>query len=317
MILFLYGQDTYRSRQKAAEIVKEYQKVRPRAVHVRAIDCSKADAEDLKNEFDTISLFEQKKLLLLRDLFSNAEVVRFFDERKKQLLESSHHIVVVLQQAELKDKTKNPLYQWLKKHATCQEFSPLPPAKLLLWIQREFTRYGVACSSRAAELLALRAGNDLWTLSQEVRKIAAFKKSEAKPVVKESDISLLVGGKAQADVFATIDALASRNKKQAFDLLLRHLQKGDSAYYLFSMVHYQFRVLLEIRDMLDRQLSFAQMVSESKLHPYVLKKGVGVAQNFSSPQLKNIYQKLFEVDFAMKTGKVESEGAFDVFVASL
>jgi len=59
------------------------------------------------------------------------------------------------------------------------------------------------------------------------------------------------------------------------------------------------------------------MIQKSKLHPYVLKKGEATAQNFSLQELKRIYEKLFRLDLALKTGRVEPAGAFDLFIAQL
>ncbi|MEK6812955.1 MAG: hypothetical protein AABX86_02455, partial [Nanoarchaeota archaeon] len=157
----------------------------------------------------------------------------------------------------------------------------------------------------------------LWQLAQEVKKIASWKKSELASPVKEAEVALLVQPKVEAAIFLTIDAIAQKNKKQALSLLYRHLQKGESPHYLFTMLVYQFRTILEIRDMLERKFSYDAMLQKTKLHPYVLKKGSRISQNFSLRELKDIYENLFALEQDLKTGKVEPAGAFDLFLATL
>lgn len=317
MILFLHGPDTYRVRQKLKEIKEKYQAIYPRALEAQEFDCLEAEFQEAKNALETISMFERKKLLIFRNVFQQSAFEVFLFERKKQLAESEYHIVVLVETGEVKAKSANKFYQWLRKNAKQQEFLPLSSAKLKAWIELEFQRYNLKASPRAQEALARAGGNDLWRLSNEVRKIAAWKKSTPDRRVKESDVARFVSLRAQADVFATMEAIAQKNKKQALGLLYRHLQKGDSPHYLCTMLAYQLRTILQIRDMIERKLSYETMLQKTKLHPYVLKKGLRVVQNFSSLELKSMYEKLFVLDKNLKTGKGEPEGAFDLFIARL
>lgn len=317
MILFLHGSDTYRLYLKLKEIREKYKVTYAGAVHVQDFDCLETELEEAKSALETISMFEQKKLLIFRNVFQKSVFEEFFSERKKQLMESDYRIIVLIETGEIKVKTANLLYQWLKENSKQQEFLLLSSSKLNAWIQTEFDRYNLKATPRAKEQLARAVGNNLWQLSNEVRKIAAWKKSMPATPAKESDVALLVSSKAEADIFATIDSIAQKNKKQALSLLYRHVQKGDSPYYVFTMLAYQFRTILQIRDMLERKFSYGAMLQKTTLHPYALKKGLQVAQNFSLRELKSIYEKLFTLDTNLKTGKIEPEGAFDLLVATL
>ncbi len=317
MILFLHGTDTYRAQQKLKEIREKYQAAYPHAVQVRDFDCSEGDTQEFKNFLETSSLFESKQFVIFRNLFQNKEFEGFIFESRTHLAESARHIVVVFQAQEIKEKSKHALYQWLQKNTKHQEFLLLPNAKLKLWIEKEFLRYNRAITPRAQETLARSIGNNLWQLSGEIKKIAAWKKTEEDARVKESDIAVFTSVPVDADIFATIEAVAQKNKKQALALLYRHLEKGDAPFYLLSMLQYQFRILLQIRDMVERKLSLGAMLEKAKLHPYIFKKGLRVAERFSLQDLKAIYEKLFVVDRNLKTGKVEPEGVFDLLIARL
>ena len=317
MILFLHGADTYRARQKLKEIQAKYQATYPNAVHVRDFDCLEVKLEEAKSAVETISMFERKKLLIFRNVFQESAFEEFLFEKKKQLAESEHHVVVVIETGEIKAKSAHPLYQWLKKNAKQQEFLPLARSKVRVWIEQELQGYNLRATPRAQEALAREAGNNLWQLAQEIKKIAAWKRSEPASPVKEAEVAMLVHSKVEADIFATIDSIAQKNKKQGLSLLYRHLQKGESPYYLFTMLVYQFRTILQIRDMLERTYSYESMLQKTKLHPYVLKKGLRVSQKFSLQELKDVYENLFALDQDLKTGKREPAGAFDLFLATL
>lgn len=317
MILFLHGADTYRARQKLREIIAHYEQTHQGQVRSFLFDCRQSSLDEVQRAMETISLFERRKLVILENVFGSAPFAEWMSQEKERLEKSEHHIVVVFEPGEVQKKTQNKLYQWLKKHAKKQEFLLLSPAKLKLWIEKEFGTYGLPIAPRVQEQLARATGNDLWRLSAEIRKVAAYKKSEASVQVKEADIDLFVDAQLEADIFATIDAVASKNKQQAFGLLYRHLKKGDSPHYLFSMLQYQFRTLLEIRDLLDKNFSRQEMISHAKLHPYVLQKSMRVAERFSLAELKEAYVQLFRLDWQTKTGRMDPAGSLTTFLATL
>ncbi|MCX6720019.1 MAG: hypothetical protein NTV36_02835, partial [Candidatus Staskawiczbacteria bacterium] len=125
--------------------------------------------------------------------------------------------------------------------------------------------------------------------------------------VTREDVALLVKPNIENDIFKTIDALASKNKKLALSLLHKHLDNGDNSLYLLSMIAYQFRNLLIIKE----------NPRNSGLHPFVVQKSLYLCNQFTIEQLKKIYRKIFQVDLDIKTGKVEPELALDLLLAEI
>lgn len=316
MLIFLYGADTYRSRQKLGDIFLSYQKAHPYSTGIQEIDAKTADVADLKNAATAVSLFQPKKLIAVRNAFSAGEFEKAPKELGEALDKAESDIVVFFEEGDVK-KT-SPLRKFLEKRARCQEFPLLKGAELVSWIAEKFDEYGVRASAAAVRALAKRAGNDLWRVSNEVKKIAAFQKSKGEAVpVEEGDVLLLVRPEIEKDIFATIDELARKNKKESLALLRRHMATGDSPSYLLAMLTYQFRTLLEIKDMAERGIPYPDLSEKIHMHPFVLQKGYGLAQRFAFAELKRIYRKLFRLDLALKTGTTEPDGALDLFIAGL
>ena len=127
----------------------------------------------------------------------------------------------------------------------------------------------------------------------------------------------MIKPRIEVDIFKTIDALASKNKKQALELLQKHLNGGDNPLYLLSMIVYQFRNLLLIKELSGKKLMYASIVKKSGLHPYVVKKNYFTCSQFSFEELKNIYKKIFQFDLDIKTGKMEPETALNLLVSMI
>lgn len=283
MYIFLHGQDTYRSRQKLQEVVASYKEKNGSGLNMRFLSADNLRFQDFFLELQNVPMFQEKKLLVLNGVFQNPEFRDSF-LKNSQRLSNLKDIVIFYEDSAV--PAKEPLFKFLSENGKTQEFKNLEGQKLRNWAKREFKNSGAEIDSAALETIISYVGNDLWRFSNEINKLAAFKKNKT---IVTDDIRLLVKPKIEMDVFKTIRALADRNKKQALALLHRHLERGDNPLYLLSMVNYQFRTLLA------RRSSYL----------------------FSPGELKSIYHKLLEADLKIKTGQLDPQMALDLFIAEI
>ncbi|MFC1663558.1 DNA polymerase III subunit delta [Patescibacteria group bacterium] len=306
MIIFLYGPDNYRSRQKLNHIVQHYEKTHKNGLNLKYYsDGQNLDFQDFQDEIQQTSMFKEKKLLVLINVFSNKDFKEKFLKNSKKFINLPE--IILFYQG---DKVSRPdsFFNFLKKNAKSQEFKLLEEQKLKSWIKKEFENCGSKIDPEVTEKLINFVGNDLWQLSNEIKKLASYKRKQK---IEAKDVEVLVRPKIETDIFKTIDAIASKNKKRAFELLKEHLEKGESPLYLLSMISFQFRNLLIVKNFIENQKPYSAILRESGLHPFVVKKSYWQAQKFTGEELKKIYQKIFQVDLFIKTGKLKPEDALD------
>jgi len=311
MIIFLYGPDTYRSRQKLNAIIEHYKKIHKSGLNLKFFDIDKNDFSDLEGEISSVSMFGEKKLIILKNAFSKKEFEKFFLKDQKFFL-NSKEAILFYEEGEINKESS--LFKFLKKFGKSQEFLPLKGQKLIIWIKNEFKKYQAKIDSVALIKLIDFVGNDLWQMSNEIKKLVSFKKSKK---IEKEDIELLVRPKIETDIFETIDALAEKNKNKVLFLLQKHLEKGDSPSYIFSMINFQFRNLLVIKDLIEKGESLAKIKQEINLHPYLIKKTYFQANKFKFEELKKIYKKIFEADLKIKTGKILPQAALEMLIAEI
>jgi len=315
MIIFLYGQDTYRMREKLNEVVESYKKIHKSGLNLRYFDCSEKTAEDtfnnLKDEIRQASMFEEKKLAVVINPFLDSEFKEKFLKERKDLLKSED---IILLYEEGKIAKNDSLFKFFIKDTKSQEFQILSGQKLKNWVRRRFERYETKIESDALEMLIEHVGSDLWRMNNEIKKLVSYKNNTT---VKKEDIKLLTRSKIETDIFKTIDAISQKNKKQALNLLHKHLEKGDSPLYLLSMINFQFRNLLIVKDFVEKYRPYSVILKKSGLHPFVVKKSYSLSQEFSIRELKKIYRRIFQVDLDIKTGRIESKMALDLLIAEI
>jgi DNA polymerase-3 subunit delta len=311
MIILLHGQDSYRSRQKLKDIVDRYKKIHKSGLSLTYFNGENLKFEDFKDAIQQVSMFEEKKLLILSNVFANADFKEKFLKNFKEFSETKDTILFY---EDNKILGKDKLFNFLKKKAKMQDFSVLEKGKLRAWVGQEFLRFKAEATPEAVVKLIEFAGSDLWLLSNEIKKLVNYKKGRE---IGVGDVALLAGPRIETAIFKTIDAISQKNKKQALLLIHQHLAKGDSPLYLLSMINFQFKNLLIVKDLMEKREPYYLISKKAQLHPFVVRKSYQQAGKFTFSELKKIYQKIFQVDLEIKTGRVSPETALDLLIAGI
>jgi len=321
MIIFLYGEDSFRSHQKLLEIKEKFLTYDSAGSGLSVFDYPDNDS---KNNFldalGTPNLLNPKRLVVAKNLIfagtetEQKEILEYLE--KNGSLAGDNDLVVVFFENNLSKKT-NALFKFLDKNAKTQNFEKLSGAKLESWMLKRIKELNAnaSISKSALEKLIAFSGGNTHVLNSEIQKLVNF--SDGK-IIKDEDVEKLVNANINIKIFDTIDALGSNNKKEAARLLHEHLKKGEDPFYIFSMFVYQFRNLLKVADLKENSGSGEYEIAKTAgLHPFVVKKSLAQIRNFTLDKLKNIYQELSELDTKIKTGKIDIRLALDKFIVEL
>ncbi|UCD98924.1 MAG: DNA polymerase III subunit delta [Chloroflexota bacterium] len=195
-----------------------------------------------------------------------------------------------------------------------REFSLARGTQLTTWIMNRARQAGGDFDIKAAMLLASLVGEDLRLADQEITKLLTFVNFE-RPVM-ESDVMNLTVVIPEGDIFEFVDALGNRDRKKATQVFHDLLANQDQL-HIFSMVVRQFRLLLLAREILDHHGGEAEITRRLNIHPYVGRKISSQAHRFSRAQLENIYHRLLEIDYELKTGKMDIDLSLDLLIADI
>jgi DNA polymerase-3 subunit delta len=100
---------------------------------------------------------------------------------------------------------------------------------------------------------------------------------------------------------------------QEFQLLI---EKSD-VMELSGMIHRQFRLLIQAREIIDEGGSVQQIEQELKVLNFVARKLYTQAQRFSLRQLLEIFSRLLNIDEGIKTGGLPGQTAYELLIADL
>lgn len=330
MIIFLYGEDTFRSRRKLNELKERFlREVDPSGNALSMLDGEKITIEKINEAISASSLLSKKRMVVIENLFTNKSKTIFnqVNDYFKNKKETDNIIIFFdsLGGSEKLPKYKSELFKFLTKQKYAQEFKPLSNTEITAWTKKEIEARGGKISNIAAAELASLLGSDLWQINNEIDKLINFKASqkldltdsEKGSIIEIEDVKKLVRGQFDENIFALTDAISARNKAQAARLFEEQIEAGLTDSYLLTMITRQFKILTQVRQALDSGQTGRSMASQLKIHPFVVQKATSQVRNFTLPVLKNIFSKLIEIDYLMKSGKGEVKPALSSLIAKI
>ncbi len=306
MIIFLYGKDGYRLKQNLEKIVAEYRKKNAGGMGFLSLnlDESSGDIKKIEDAIKTVSFFDEKRLIVARNIFIEAEKALDIIKNWK-LVEDKQNIIVFVEnssQAELSKNSKKLFVLLSSKPNISKSFEPLTGRQLENWINNEVKTNRASINTGAVKKLIEYTGDDSWRLGQEISKLASYSQGG---LISEEMIEKLILPPVNLSVFETIDALGAKNKTKALTLLARHLENNDDPFYLFSMFVYQFRNLLRVKSLLAKYMLSADIAKKTSLHPFVVRKVSEQARKFELEELKKKFSTLAQNDIAVKNGELD------------
>lgn len=311
MILFFYGEDTFRMRQKLSELKAKFISASLGDTNLVILDGGGASYDEIIRQILAIPFLAKTRLVVIENLLKNGkkEVLEKIPETLKKVPSST---VLVFVEEGLPDR-RTACFKKLAQERS-EEFKLLEPEALRRWIKKEVEARGGTTDSPAIAKLSNYLGNDLWRQSNEIDKLLAYEKK-----ISQENIELLVNPQIEADIFGMIEAAARRDLKNATRELYRLFNTGANELYILTMIVWQYRNFLIIKDLLERtkQSNSWALAKKAGISPFVVQKAMSVVQRYSLADLKRIYSILLDFDSLIKTGKIEPRVALELLIFEL
>jgi len=316
MVIYLHGDDSYRSLQRLKTLKEGFiKKFDKSSLNVVILDKDKLEFADWQKAVAASGFLAQKRLIVIKNLITNKKNKEVCQEIADYLTPQNlkgDNIIIFWEGKQIKSSV---LGNKLKKVADKTElFNLLENTQLNKWINKEVAQLKGKIDSEAVRQLVEKVGDNLWQMSNELNKLVSYKNGKE---IKAKDVELFVRSKYDQDIFHLTDALGAKNAKLASKLIGDQLNSGNHPLALLATLSWQFRNLILIKSKLDQGVPSFDIASDLKIHPYVVKKSVAMLQKFELAELKKAYQGLLEIDLKLKTSRVDPKTLLNLFVIKI
>jgi len=331
MLYLVHGEDEFRRAEWLAEIKQTVALDEGlAALNTATLDGKHLTLEELEAACGALPFLADKRLVIVEGLAARAEPRQgqALGEGSKKAARNGAEKKMADYLASVPPSTDVVLYESAKVSAAnvflaavtnaggrIVELQPPKPdsQELRNWAAQRARQRRAQFAPDALDQLVAFVGNNMRLLDQEIAKLATYADGRA---ITGEDVRRQVPSAREANVFEMVDALGRRDTRTALGRLHELLAEGEAAQHLLFMAARQVRLLIQARDLLDAGLPYVSLASELGVHPFVAQKVGDQARNFSMRTLRTLHAELVELDWAVKTGRLEAEAALDLFIAA-
>ena len=283
MITILTGENSFAITHELQEIARSFDGTAER------FDGSELELRQLPDLLMGVSLFSEKRLVIIRGLSQNKAVWDVFGDWLDKV---SDDINLVLVEPKLDKRTRT--YKELQKVADIREHKAWTLRDIKLaekWVEG---RAEGVLSSQLASFLVARVGVDQWQLSHALDKLSML------DTVTEDTIREVIEAQPSENIFELFET-ALKGQPARVQEMIETLSLSEDPYQLFGLLSgqaFQLAVIAAARDNDD-------VGRDLGIHPFVLSRLTRYAKQRGSAGASEIVAAFAAADDAMKTSSID------------
>lgn len=220
--------------------------------------------------------------------------------------------VLIINASGLEIDPNNEVYKVLKQKAELSETRELSDVEMKGWLKRKFGIVGKEISDEAVNEFFERIDWNLLVASNEFEKVLNYVGERENVTI--DDVTKVVVKEIETDVFSLLRALEEGKKKKIILIYQDLVKAGNDPTKLLALVSKSLRETYNVIVMLDasyKQVDIAKTLGVSTGRAYYIIKA---ARSFKKENLEHLIVKLHDLDYKIKSGKVDKNTGFEMFL---
>ena len=200
---------------------------------------------------------------------------------------------------------KNNLYKIIEQKGTICYFDELKPMQIIARLKSICSSYKVQVEDFSLKYLIECVGTNMQDLINEIRKLIEYVGETGK--IEKKDIDILCIKQFETIIFDLTDNLGKRNIKQAINILHQLLEDKEPIQKILINLYNHFKKLYITKLADKRNKPLIECLGLKQNQTFLITKYKTQANYFKEQELKNILQRLIELDTCSKRGEIDIE----------
>jgi len=298
-IYLFHGEDSYSAVTKTKLWQKAFEE-KYGSINTEEFEGANLTAPMFAESVSTLPFLSEKKLVIIHNLFKEGKTEELKSISQKLELIDQNCIVIFTERQKADARTS--LFKNIKKIGEIKEFKLLNPPQLTSWITQEAKKQNIQLPYQQIKLLAEIEGPNLWQQKQEINKIGLYAQGNQ---ITNDELTNIISPNIQSTIFRLTDNVGIKNTKKSISTLSELLDNGENIIQILFMLARHFRILIQIKNCIDKGMQQNAITKTLKLHPFVVSNSMNQVRNFTNSQLIQIHKAILEIDIASKTGKIK------------
>ncbi|HHY72948.1 MAG TPA: DNA polymerase III subunit delta [Bacillus bacterium] len=320
-LYLLYGQEEFLLDETIKLIINTVLAPEEKEFNLSVFDMNEVTIDVALEDAETLPFIGEKRVVLIKDpiFLTGQKEKNKIDHDLKRLEEylespSPDSVVIFTGHYDKVDERKK-LVKLLKKNGEVFQASFMDDKAINAWIKNRVTAENMDIDDEAIELLLRLVGPKLLLLANEIEKLMLYVGKDGK--INQPAIRNLVPRTLEQNVFSLVDMIVKRKTEEALLFYYDLLEQKEEPIKILSLVAAQFRLIYQVKELYKRGYGQNQTATYLKVHPFRVKLAGEQATRFSEAELQKIIANLAEIDYKMKTGKMDKKLLLELFILQL
>ena len=285
-IYLLYGREHYLI-DNAIKLFKESLNESMIDFNLDILDGKEIMLDQLLSSIETLPFMDERKIVIVKDfeLLMKGKKKNFSDKEEKIFAEHLENIpdTTVLVFAVYGDIDKKKIIvNKINKNGIVYNCEKISDMDLFKWTRRRFDENQITIENAQVmyfiESTGYKDKNNEFTLSDienEIKKISSFAGKDTK--VTNEIIDRLSQKKIENDIFKLIDYIGEKNSQNAIKILNDMINEGESVLGIFAMINRQFKIVLQVKELLNKGMNNKIIADKLKMSLFVVNKSIKIS----------------------------------------
>ncbi|WP_461810281.1 DNA polymerase III subunit delta [Faecalimonas sp.] len=305
-IYLLFGEENYLKKQYKARLMKALISDED-TMNYAYYEGKGIDIKEIIDLAETMPFFSTCRLIVVENsgFFKNAtpELAEYI----KNIPETTYFIFV---EKELDKRGK--LYKAVKDKGRVVELAKQDEKTLMRWIYGNVKKEGKQITESTIRYILAKCGTDMENLQKEMEKLFCY--TLDKDVIELEDIDTICTTQITNEIFDMVNAVAEKKQRRALDRYYDLLALKEPAMRILYLLSRQFRLLMEVKEMIEQGYNKKEIASKAGLHPFAVGKYIEQSRRFSQKELRSILEESVDIEERVKTGRLGDVLAVELFI---
>jgi DNA polymerase III subunit delta len=309
MYLFI-GNDPFLVDNAVEQLVKKLD-VDP--FNVLTYDLDEHGLDELLQEMNTISFFADKKIIKIKHpwFFYEEKTDDYLSDLIKYFHNPNEDTTLIFMLERGMDASL-PATKEAKKYVRIETVADMAKEDFKPYVKKAFESLKYTIEDLAVDELLERTNFDISMLNNEIAKLKLFAFDDKRIALK--DIKQLVARNLEENIFELTNAVLAKNKKRILEVYYDLLEKNEDPIRIIFNISSKLKETIQTKQLLEKgynQEAIASYFNVKSSKAYYMVKN---AQQISKQNLESLYEKLSNLDYDIKSGRMDKKLGLELFL---
>jgi len=309
-IYLINGESYLLINEQVGKIVKD-------SKNVTIFDISNNSVEDIIVEAGYFSMFEEEKYIIVKNasFFGNSKIKDSDIELLLNYLEKPNNNTTIIFICNIKLDMRKKITKIMKDKYQIINIPNLSNYEIINRVKTYFAKEGFTIDEESIKYIIKVSINNYDIIMQEVNKLILYYDKPGH--IKQSDVENITSHFLNTNNFLFVDAIVDNDLEKSLALYqdLKIIKVEPAV--LLSLLNRDFRIMLNIKIMLEQEKREYVIMNELGLLDWQLEKYLKKVFPYKIKELENIILKLAQLDLDIKRGKVDRFIGLELFILDI